>query len=199
MNLIRGLFSMGTVVLLFLGLPLSAPAVDNMMINSEIPEIALESAPAIGMAFMPGNEPGVVVSLPEGGMQVIPGYRVRSDGLAFIVGVSCAADLTDDCGAYVYQDDYQDRAVYVRYIQTADPGFKTPEGSAVGERWDQAVARTGGGDIVYTANDSCVRLPSDWHACIDLMSTERSFDTVKRRLFPKKTAPIDFYYQISGK
>ena len=198
MNPIRSRFPIGALVLILLGLAFAAPAADNMMINSDIPAIALPSAPAIGMVLAPGTEPGVVVSLPEGGMQVIPGYRARFQGLAFIVGVSCEADLTDDCGAYVYQDDYQDRAVYVRYIQTADPGFKTPEGSTVGERWDQAVTRAGGGDIVYTANDSCVRLPSGWHACIDLMSAERSFDTVKRRLFPKKTAPIDFYYQISG-
>jgi hypothetical protein len=100
--------------------------------------------------------------------------------------------------AYVYQDDYQDRTVHVRYIQTVAPRFKTPEGSSVGERWEQAVARADGDDIVYTASDSCVRLPSGWHACIDLMSPERTFDTIKRRLFPKKTVPIDFYYQISG-
>ncbi|MGD8242456.1 MAG: hypothetical protein PVF59_06520 [Desulfobacterales bacterium] len=198
MNRIRGLFLLGSLLLLFLVLPLTAPAVDNMMINSEIDEIALPSAPVIGMAFAPGSEPGVVVSLPEGAGQVIPGYRVRFEGLAFIVGVSCEANLSDDCGAYVYQDDYQDRTVYVRYIQTVDPRFKTPEGSTVGERWAQAVARADGDDIVYTANDSCVRLPSGWHACIDLMSPERTFDTVKRRLFPKKTVPIDFYYQINS-
>ena len=35
MNLIRGLFSIGAIVLLFLGQPLSASAVDNMMINTD--------------------------------------------------------------------------------------------------------------------------------------------------------------------
>ena len=195
---VRRLFTWGALFLPFVVMPLSVSAVDNMMINTEIAEIELSSLPVIGMAFAPGNEPGVVVSLPEGGMQVIPGYRVRFESLAFIVGVSCEANLSDDCGAYVYQDDYQDRSVYVRYIQTTDPRFKTPEGSSVGERWAKAVAHAGSGDIVYTANDSCVRLPSGWHACIDLMSPERTFDTVKRRLFPKKTAPIDFYYQINS-
>ncbi len=198
MNPIRSRFPIGALVLILLGLAFAAPAADNMMINSDIPEIALPSVPAIGMVLAPGTEPGVVVSLPEGGMQVIPGYRARFQGLAFIVGVSCEADLTDDGGAYVYQEDYQGRAVYVRYIQTADPRFSTPEGSAVGERWEKAVARAGDAAMVFTANDSCVRLPSGWHACIDLMSTERTFDTDKRRLFPKKTTPIDFYYQINS-
>ena len=132
---------MRILCLLILILPLNALAVDNMMINSEVPEIKFQKKPIIGMAFTPGLEPGVVISPPDNQSAVIPGYRVRYKGLAFIVGVSCEADLQDDCSAYPYREDYESRPVYVRYIQISDRKFKTPEGSSLGDRWDQTIQK----------------------------------------------------------
>jgi len=181
--------------LLMVALPLNALAVDNMMVNSEIPEIRFQKQPTIGMSFKPGGEPGVVVSLPEGGNIIIPGYRVRVEDMAFIVGIACEENLSDDCSAYPYSDDYDDRAVYIRYIQISDRRFTTPEESRIGDRWDQTVQKVDKNKILLTANDSCLRLPSGWHACIDLMSVNRRFDVEKRRLLPKKSAIIDFFYK----
>lgn len=132
---------------------------------------------------------------PDGKSGVIPGYRVRHKAMAYIVGVSCEADLSDDCSAYPYRDDYQDRAVTIRYIQAADPGFRTPEGAKIGDRWDRTVNKVGGQQITYAGNDSCVRLPSGWHACVDPMSAQRAFDLNLRRSMPKKKAKIDFFYK----
>ena len=75
-------------ILLFfiLFFPLNVLAVDNMLINSDIKEIKFQKKPKIGMSFLPGAEPGVVVSPPDGHSSVIPGYRVRFKGIAFIVG-----------------------------------------------------------------------------------------------------------------
>ena len=136
-----------------------------------------------------------MVSLPEGGNIVIPGYRVKFKDTAYIIGISCEESLSDDCSAYPYSDDYKKRSVYIRYIQTSDRGFKTPEGVGIGDRWDQTVQKVENEDITYTANDSCVKLPSGWHACIDLMSANRKFDMKTRRLMPKKSAKIDFFYK----
>jgi hypothetical protein len=63
--------------LLFLLLPVSAMAADNMMINTEIKEFKFHKKPEIGMSFTPGKEPGVVISPPIWKSEVIPGYRVR--------------------------------------------------------------------------------------------------------------------------
>ena len=184
---------------LILILPLNVLAVDNLMINSEVKEIQFQKEPIMGMAFTPGIEPGVVISPPEGQSSVIPGYRFRYKGMAVIVGVSCKADLKDDCSAYPYREDYESRPVYVRYIQTSDAKFKTPEGSSRGDRWDRTIQRVGDHPLVYSAMDSCVRLPSGWRACIDLMSANRSFDPKLRRLMPKNTATIDFFYKDQTK
>ena len=173
-------------------------AVDNMMINEEIKEIGLNRDPTIGMSFTPGVEPGVVISPPEGGSGVLPGYRVRHKGVGYLVGVSCSDDLADDCSAYPYSEDYQDRMVFIRYIQTADRMFESPEGSATGDRWDQTLKRVGSQQIHFSGNDSCIRLPSGWHACIDLMSTDRKFDPNVRRLMPRGRAKIEFYYKSPG-
>ena len=180
---------------LILILPLNALAVDNMMINSEVKEIKFQKNLIIGMAFTPGLEPGVVISPPDNQSAVIPGYRVRYKGLAFIVGVSCEADLQDDCSAYPYREDYESRPVYVRYIQVSDKKFKTPEGSSLGDRWDQTIQKVDDDRLVYSGMDSCVRLPSGWRACIDLMSTNRKFNAKERRLMPKNSAKIDFFYK----
>ena len=169
-----------------------------MMINDDIPAIDMQKKPKIGMSISPGVEPGVVISPPDGKVVVVPGYRVRFNGVLFMVGVSCEPDLLDDCSVYPYREDYQNRAVYVRYIQTSDRQFRTREGSAVGDSWVQTIQRIGEGDVVYSGNDSCVHLPSGWHACIDLMSTDRKFDLEARRLLPKKSATIDFYYRIDN-
>jgi len=184
--------------LLFLLFPPSATAVDNMMINTEIKEFKLQKRPVIRMSFTPGLEPGVVISPPVRNSEVIPGYRVRFKGVAFIVGVSCEADLQDDCSAYPYSEDYKNRMVYIRYIQTSDKKFKTPEGSKIGDRWDRTIQKVGSDKFVYSGNDSCVRLKSGWNACIDLMSANRKFDTKARRLMPKKNDLIDFYYKSQG-
>ncbi len=184
-------------VLLWIALfiPLNVPAAENVMINADIKEIKIQKEPAVGMSFTPGVEPGAVISLPDGSSPVIPGYRVRFKDVAYLVGVSCEANLSDDCSAYPYAGDYQDRVVHIRYIQTSDRKFSTPEGSAVGDRWDQTIKKVGGDQIIFTANDSCVRLPSGWHACIDPMSVKRKFDPQLRRLMPKKSAKINFYYK----
>ena len=176
-------------------LPLNALAVDNMMINSEVPEIKFQKEAIIGMAFTPGIEPGAVISQPDNQSVVIPGYRVRYKGMAFIVGVSCEADLQDDCSAYPYREDYEGRAVYVRYIQISDKKFKTPEGSGRGDRWDQTIQKVDADRPVYSAMDSCVSLPSGWRACIDLMSVNRKFNAKERRLMPNNNAKIDFFYK----
>jgi hypothetical protein len=175
--------------------PLNALAVDNMMINPSIKEIELSKKPKIEMSFVPGVEPGIVISPPDGQSSVIPGYRVRFKGIAFIVGVSCEADLSDDCSAYPYAEDYQNRMVYIRYIQASDSKFKTQEGSTAGDSWGETIQKVGGDKIIYSGNDSCLLLQSGWHACIDLMSNNRKFDIDARRLLPKKTAIIDFYYK----
>lgn len=189
---------MKPTLLLLLVVPFSAWAADNTMINAEIEALSFARPPAIGMSFQPAVEPGVVVSLPDGGITVIPGYRVSHSGIAYIVGISCEADMTDDCSAYPYSSDYRDRQVFIRYIQISDRKFRTPEGSGVGDRWGQTIQRAGSDPPTLSGNDSCVRLPSGWHACIDLMSTDRRFDTKLRRLLPKKSAIIDFFYQSSG-
>ena len=186
---------MRILLLFILVFPLNALAVDNMMINTEIKEIKFQKSPKIGMSFAPGVEPGVVIDPPDGKSTVIPGYRVRFKGVGFIVGVSCEADLLDDCSAYPYSEDYQDRAVYIRYIQTSDSRFKTQEGSTVGDRWGQTIQKVNNDKIIYSGDDSCVLLQSGWHACIDLMSANRKFDLKARRLLPKKTAIIDFFYK----
>lgn len=191
----RGLRFMRILLLFILISPLNALAVDNMMINTDIKEIKLRKDPKIGMSFAPGVEPGVVVDPPDGKNSVIPGYRVRFKGVAFIVGVSCEADLLDDCSAYTNSEDYQSMTVYIRYIQTSDSRFKTPEGSTIGDRWGQTIKRAGDDKIIYSGYDSCVLLQSGWYACIDLMSAKRKFDPKARRLLPKKTAIIDFYYK----
>ena len=165
------------------------------MVNSDIKEINLSQKPKIGMAFEPGVEPGVVISPPDGQSGVIPGYRVRFEGVAYIVGVACKDDLSDDCSAHIYADDYLNRKVYVRYIQTSDSRFKTREGLTIGDSWGETIQSISADRIIYSGDDSCVRLKSGWHACIDLMSTERKFDPVARRRLPKKTAVIDFYYK----
>ena len=66
------------------------------------------------------------------------------------------------------------------------------EGIAVGDRWDKTLQKMKDETLVYSGNDSCVKLKSDWHACIDLMSANRRFDVKARRLLPKNTEPIDF-------
>ena len=180
------------IIILF---PINVLAVDNAMINSSIKETVLQDEPVIGMSFIPGNEPGVVISLPEGKPPVIPGYRVRFDGVSYIVGVSCRDNLQDDCSDYVYAEDYKNRSVYIRYIQTSDPQFTTPEGAGVGDRWDKTVEKVGANQVKYTANDSCVVLPSEWNACVDLMSARRKFDPNVRRLMPDKSSKIDFFYK----
>ena len=166
-----------------------------MMINTEIKEFNFHKKPEIGTSFTPGVEPGVVISPPIWKSDVIPGYRVRFKGIGFILGISCEADLQDDCSAYPYSEDYKNRPVYIRYIQTSDKKFRTPEGSRIGNRWDHTLQKIGGDKFIYSGNDSCVRLKSGWNACIDLMSTHRQFDTKARRLMPKKNALIDFYYK----
>ncbi len=173
-------------------------AADNMMINADIQEISFQQPPAIAMAFRPEMEPGVVVSIPGSANTIIPGYRVRHDGVAYIVGIACEADMADDCSAYPYAEDYKGRDVYIRYQQTSDRSFRTPEGAAVGDRWGRTLRRLDGGEMFLSGNDSCVKLPSGWHACIDLMSTQRRFDSKMRRLLPKKNAKLDFFYQING-
>ena len=180
-------------------IPINVLAVDNTMINTSIKVTVLQEAPVIGMSFVPGTEPGVVISLPDGKPPVIPGYRVRFQGVSYIVGVSCRDNLQDDCSDYVYAEDYKNRPVYIRYIQTSAPGFKTPEAARVGDRWDKTVERVGGNEVKYTVNDSCVLLPSEWNACIDLMSARRKFDPDVRRLMPEKSSKIDFFYKQNGK
>jgi hypothetical protein len=179
--------------------PLNVFAVDNMMVNEDIMEIQFEKSPTIGMSFEPGNEPGAVISLPEGAGAVISGYRVQCKGIKFIIGISCDSNLSDDCSTYLYSDDYKNRTVYIRYLQTSDRQFKTPEGVAVGDRWGKTVQNIGDEKLVYSGNDSCVQLKSGWNACIDLMSAKRTFDVKARRLFPKSTEPIDFFYKSSNK
>lgn len=93
------------------------------------------------------------------------------------------------------QNSYKNKMVYIRYIQTSDKKFKTPEGSKIGDRWDRTIQKVGSNKFVYSGNDSCVRLKSGWKACIGLMSANRKFDTKARRLMPKKNASIDFYYK----
>ena len=186
---------MRSVLLLIVILPLHAFAVDNMMINADIKEITLQTNPTIGLSFAPGIEPGVVISPPEGKSGVIPGYRVRFKGVGFMAGVSCDADLLDDCSRYQYSEDYENRLVYFRYLQTSDRHFKTPEGLTIGDRWGTAIQAIENKTITYSGNDSCVLLQSGWHACIDLMSVDRAFDPKARRLLPKKTATIDFFYK----
>jgi hypothetical protein len=199
MKIAHGVLSMRIVLLFILIFPLRVIAGDNMMINADILEITLEKNPAIGMSFTPGIEPGVVISLPEGKSAVIPGYRVRFKGVAFIVGISCDANLLDDCSTYQYSEDYRRRLVYMRYLQTSDRQFKTPEGLTIGDRWGKTIQSIGDDKIIYSGNDSCVLLQSGWHACIDLMSANREFDLKARRLLPKKTATIDFFYKSKNK
>ena len=110
MKIVHGVLFMRILLLFILIFPLNVLAVDNMMINSDIKEIKLQKNPKISISFSPGAEPGVVISPPDGQSPVIPGYRVRFKGVAFIVGVSCEADLLDDCSAYPYSEDYQGRA-----------------------------------------------------------------------------------------
>jgi hypothetical protein len=172
-----------------------ASAVDHTMVNSDVNEIEFNNKPTIGMSFKPGVEPGIVVALSERQTLVIPGYRVQSNGVAFDVGISCKADLTDECHEFIYSDDYQSRSVYVRYVQTSDSAFRPEEGARIGESWQQIIDRLAGNEIIYSANDSCVRMPSGWHACIDLMSVDREFDPKARRLLPKNTARVAFYYK----
>ena len=186
------------VLLFFLIFPLNVLAVDNTMINKEINEIQFEKGPTIGMSFEPGIEPGVVISLPEGANVPIPGYRVRFKGIDFIVGISCEASLLDDCSTYQYSEDYEKRTVYIRYIQTAARQFKTPGGVSIGDQWSKTVQKIGDNTLVYSGNDSCVKLKSGWYACIDLMSANRKFDVKARRLLPKPTATIDFFYKGSN-
>jgi len=186
---------MRLILIFILIFPVNVFAVDNMMINTDMPEIGFQEAPMIGMAFKPRGEPGVVISLPESTNIVIPGYRIKHDAKAFLIGISCEENLSDDCSAFPYSNDYDDRRVYIRYIQTSDQTFKTPEGSGIGDRWDQKVQKVNRKSIQYTANDSCVQLPSGWHACIDPMSVDRNFNMKTRRLMPKKSAKIDFFYK----
>jgi len=186
---------MKIVLLFILIFPLNVFAVDNMMINADIMEIKLQKKPAIGMSFTPGIEPGVVISPPEGQSGVIPGYRVQFKGVAFMVGIACDANLLDDCSTYQYSEDYRSRVVYIRYLQTSDRQFKAPEGLTIGDRWGKTIQSLGDDKIIYSGNESCVLLQSGWHACIDLMSANREFDVKARRLLPKKTATIDFFYQ----
>lgn len=186
---------MRILIFLILLIPINALAVDNAMVNESIEEIELQDLPKIGMSFTPGMEPGVVISMPEGQPAVIPGYRVRFKGIAFTVGVSCEDNLMDDCSAYPYAEDYEQRAIFIRYIQASDPKFRTPEGSTVGDRWDQTIKKVAKNKITYTAGDSCVLLPSGWYACIDSMSAKRVFDPQARRLMPKKSSKINFYYK----
>jgi hypothetical protein len=96
------------------------------------------------------------------------------------------------------QNSYKNKMVYIRYIQTSDKKFKMPEGSKIGDRWDRTIQKVDSNKFVYSGNDSCVRLKSGWKACIDLMSSNRKFDTKARRLMPKKNASIDFYYKDQG-
>ena len=187
------------LLILIILFPINVLAADNAMINTSIKEIVLQDEPVIGMSFMPGNEPGVVISLPEGKPPVIPGYRVRFKGFSYIVGVSCQDNLQDDCSDYVYAEDYQNRSVYIRYIQTSDPQFTTPERAGVGDRWDKTIQRAGADEVKYAANDSCVVLPSEWNACVDLMSARRKFDPNVRRLMPVKSSKIDFFFKKNRK
>lgn len=41
---------------------------------------------------------------------------MQSNGVAFDVGISCKADLTDDCHEFIYSDDYQSRCIDLRSI-----------------------------------------------------------------------------------
>ena len=180
------------VLLFILIFPLNVFAADNIMINEDIMEIPLQQNPTVGRSFEPGIEPGVVISLPEGASAVIPGYKVEFKGIGFIVGIFCDANLSDDCSAYQYSEDYKNRTVYIRYLQTSDRQFRTPEGVAVGDRWDKTIQNIEDGKLVYSGNDSCVQLKSGWNACIHLMSANRTFDLKARRLLPKSTAIINF-------
>lgn len=191
----HGVFKMRFLLVIIILFPVNVLAVDNTMVHKSIKEIVLQDEPVVGMSFMPGTEPGVVISLPEGKPPVIPGYRVRFKGVPYIVGISCRDNLQDDCSDYVYAEDYKNRSVYIRYIQTSASGFKTPEGAAIGDRWDKTVERVGADEVKYTANDSCVLLPSEWNACIDLMSARRKFDPNVRRLMPAKSSKIDFFFK----
>jgi hypothetical protein len=74
-------------------------------------------------------------------------------------------------------------------------GPNRKSGASVQGRWGQTIKRVGDDKIIYSGDDSCVLLQSGWHACIDLMSAKRKFDPKARRLLPKKTAIIDFYYK----
>lgn len=152
------------LILLFVPVYAAGFEADNLMIDPGVEPIRLKLAPEPGMKLVAAMEPNTVLAPFKHSGKTWPGYLVEYRYVKYIVAVSCGEDSTLPCSR-LYVSDYSQTELTVRYVQSADDTFTTPEGLRVGSLYAEAIRSIPAPSRIFTGSGECVRLASGWNAC----------------------------------
>jgi hypothetical protein len=165
----------------------AAISVDNVLVDSGAEPLKLTAEPLPGMQLMPGVAPNIKLTPYERQTVVWPGYLVSHRYVDYELAVSCGTDPQLPCSPATV-DDFSTATMTVRFVQTADEHFVTPEGLRVGSNLPDVLRVLDGREPEYSGSGACIRLPSGWQACFYRDDLLRDANLDKRR--PKPTAQV---------
>jgi hypothetical protein len=179
-----------TVIALFFIASQSAMAfrAENLMADPDATPIKLGLAPEPGMKLNTTRMPNAVLAPFRFSRDVWPAFLVEYRYVQYAVAVSCGDDWTVPCRSS-YLQDVSESDLTIRYVQSSDDTFTTPEGFRVGSLYKDVIKQSVQSSDVYTGSGECVRLDSGWNACF--YKDDLNLDPQTRQYRPGPNAKVN--------
>lgn len=157
--------------------------------------LVLKRLPVLGERLVPGKAPNLKVIPFLLKSFAHPAYLAEVDGVRYILGVSCEPPVGfDDCST-VSHNLFKQKQVYVRFIQSNDPGFSAVSGMRVGSPY-QSVLNAFSDDAKILGHGECVATTFGWAACFDAENLE--VDRKRLTMMPAKHSKIKRFIRVNA-
>src|SRR5690606_36933173 len=108
---------------------------DLEKVTESAPDLILNRLPELNEVIMPGRAPNIRLTPYLLTSFAHPAYRARLKGVEYYIAVNCdQAGSFDDCSTIAH-NQFANKAVYVRFLQTSDPAFGGVTGMRVGNNF----------------------------------------------------------------
>ena len=164
--------------------------------DKSLAPLALNRLPDLNEVIVPGRAPNIRMIPYLRKSFAHPAYETRYQGKAFFIAVNCEGPgAFDDCSTTPH-NQFANKSVYVRFVQTSDPAFQPVIGMRVGRSYGEVKhlfeARPrlhGGGE--------CLETSTEWLACFD--GNQMKVNKERLEMMPSHQAKLMRFLKIKGR
>lgn|GEM_PF-3168571 len=165
-------------------------------LDTQIPPLALNRLPELNELMIPRRAPNVRLIPYLRKSFAHPAYTARLNNIDYLIAVNCNDPSGfDDCSTTPH-NQFKNKHVFARFIQTNDLNFQFIEGLKIGVSFSQ-VKHLFNDNAKILGDGECLQTQSEWAACFDSTDTNINRSTLK--MMPTDGAKLRRFLKIKGR